>query len=368
MVTISPDQRLVLFRDGSLKKVLGPGRYEWQVWGMEMEVGDVAFEYKPRKTRLETLRSLPQAVEHWDFVEVSDNQICLHFRDGLFVDVLKPGVHAFWKSHLKHSFTLVDLKNIEPDQAIDPILFLRAELREVMVSYSVAPWEAGLLYVDQMFQRVLSPGNYFFWKGARSVSVVKVDQRQLQTELTGQEILTKDKIPLRINFFCQYKVSDVHLYAETVQDFEKQFHVLLQILVREYVSAFTLDELLEKKTEIGEVLAERIGPKAKKFGISIEATGLKDIILPGEIRDILNQVLIAEKKSQANVIMRREETASTRSLLNTAKLLDENATLYRLKELEYIERISEKISTISLNGGGALLEELKKVLVGGGKA
>ncbi len=363
-----PDQRAVLFHDGKVLKVLGTGRYVWQVIGLEYEISDVAFEYKPKRFRLETLRELTFAAETWDFVPVSDSQLCLHFRDGLFIDVLKAGIHAFWKSHLKHTFTMVDLKNIEPDQAIDPILFLKPELRDVMTSYAVAPWEAGMLYVDQVFQRTLKPGNYFFWKGSRSVSMIKVDLRQLQTELTGQEILTKDKIPLRINFFCQYKVSDVNRYAETVQDFEKQFHVLLQILVREYVSAFSLDELLEKKTEIGEVLAERIKPKAERFGIIVDATGLKDIILPGEIRDILNQVLIAEKKSLANVVMRREETASTRSLLNTAKLLDENATLYRLKELEYIERISEKISTISLNGGGALIEELKKVLVGVGRS
>jgi hypothetical protein len=90
--------------------------------------------------------------------------------------------------------------------------------------------------------------------------------------------------------------------------------------------------------------------------------GVKDIILPGEIKDILNTVLIAEKKAQANVITRREETASTRSLMNTAKLMDENQTLYRLKELEFLEKICEKIGNISLTGGGGLLEQLNALL------
>ena len=89
---------------------------------------------------------------------------------------------------------------------------------------------------------------------------------------------------------------------------------------------------------------------------------VRDIILPGEIRDIMNTVLIAEKKAQANVIARREEVASTRSLLNTAKLMEENKTLYKLKELEYLERIFENVSTITVNGSGDILSQLASVL------
>lgn len=71
--------------------------------------------------------------------------------------------------------------------------------------------------------------------------------------------------------------------------------------------------------------------------------GIRDVILTGEMKDIMNQGLVAQKKVQANVIARREETASTRSLLNTAKLIEENDMLYKLKEMEYVEKITDKI-------------------------
>ncbi|MEM6802841.1 MAG: slipin family protein, partial [Bacteroidota bacterium] len=89
--------------------------------------------------------------------------------------------------------------------------------------------------------------------------------------------------------------------------------------------------------------------------------GIKDIILPGDIKEIMNKVLIAQKNAQANTIMRREETASTRSLLNTAKLMEENEMLFRLKEMEYVEKISDKINNISLSGGGQILDQLKEI-------
>ena len=90
--------------------------------------------------------------------------------------------------------------------------------------------------------------------------------------------------------------------------------------------------------------------------------GVKDIILPGSVREIMNTVLLAEKKAQANVITRREEVASTRSLLNTAKLMEENPTLYKLKELEYVERICENVGNINIGGTGDILGSLTKII------
>jgi regulator of protease activity HflC (stomatin/prohibitin superfamily) len=134
----------------------------------------------------------------------------------------------------------------------------------------------------------------------------------------------------------------------------------MQLALREYIGAFTLDEILERKEGISAQVVTAIKDKASDMGIDLLSAGVKDIILPGDVKDIINQVLIAEKKAQANVIMRREETASTRSLLNTAKIMDENKTLYRLKELEYIERISEKISSITLSSGGQIIDQLRQ--------
>ena len=137
----------------------------------------------------------------------------------------------------------------------------------------------------------------------------------------------------------------------------------MQLILREYVGSFTFDEILGKKEEIGNYVTVKLKEQTLQLGLELVFAGVKDIILPGEIKDILNQVLIAEKKAQANVIMRREETASTRSLLNTAKLMEQNELLFKLKEMEYIERISEKINQISLSGGAHLLEQLKELFM-----
>ena len=102
--------------------------------------------------------------------------------------------------------------------------------------------------------------------------------------------------------------------------------------------------------------------KCREFFIDVVDAGVKDIILPGSIRDIMNTVLVAQKKAEANVITRREEVASTRSLLNTAKLMEENPTLYKLKELEYVERICENVGNINIGSSGDLLTAVSSII------
>ncbi len=188
--------------------------------------------------------------------------------------------------------------------------------------------------------------------------------RLLQLNIVGQEMLTRDKVTLRINFVCNYKIEDFVKIATEIDNYEEQLHVAAQLALRDYVGKYKLDEILENKSAISEAVFAKLKEKEKALYLTVYSADVKDLILPGEIRDIMNTVLVAEKKAQANVITRREEVASTRSLLNTAKLMEENPTLYRLKELEYVERICENVGSINVTGSGDLLTQLASILRG----
>src|SRR5690606_29577140 len=160
------------------------------------------------------------------------------------------------------------------------------------------------------------------------ITVAKGDVRQQNMDIIGQEILTKDKVQLRLNFAVQYQIADFKKAFAANKEFENQLYLIVQMALRTLVGTLTFDELMEQKSQIASTVSAEISEKSKRLGVEIIDAGLKDVILPGEIRDIMNQVLVAEKKAQANSITRREETAATRSLLNTAKLMDENQMLF----------------------------------------
>ncbi len=318
---------------------------------------------KPFKTNLNlfVLLADPEFAEAVTVIDVRDHEIALHYEQGLFVSVLGSGRHVFWKGMIDYHFEIVDLYGIEVPAAIDRGLLGRKELAPYIRSFAIEPHEKAVLYVNGKLERVLEAGSYYFLKNDLTILISRADMRIQQLEIAGQEILTRDKAALRVSFYAQYGVEDIIKALVLHKDHEKQLYVFMQLALREFIGGLSLDELLERKEAISAYVAEYSADKLEALGLRLHACGIRDVILPGEVKEIMNQVLIAEKKAQANTIMRREETASTRSLLNTAKLMEDNPMLFRLKEMEYVEKIAERINNISVSGGSQIGEQLRQL-------
>lgn len=298
-----------------------------------------------------------------EIVEVADNEIALYFVNGIFKEVLTTGRYAFWKGYAKNEFVKADLSKVYITEQIAMALLENAKVRMYIRRFNVSNFDKGLLFVNGAFVKELAAGTYYFWNNAISIEVKTADMRQQQLEISGQELLTKDKAGLRINFFVNYQVKDIVKALVENKEYEKQLYVLMQLALRAFIGGFTLDELLSRKEAIAKDILENVQAKINALGLAVSDAGIRDIILPGDMKEIMNQVLVAEKKAQANSIMRREETASTRSLLNTAKLMEENEMLWKLKEMEYVEKIADRIGEITISGSGNIIGQLKEIFV-----
>jgi hypothetical protein len=298
-----------------------------------------------------------------EIVEVADNEIALYYANGIFKEVLLTGRYAFWKGYAKNEFVKADLSKVYITEQIPLALLDNVKLRTYVRRFNVASYEKGLLFVNGTFVKEVTAGAYYFWSNAVVVEIKTIDTRQQQLEISGQELLTKDKAGLRINFFVSYQIADIYKALINNKDFEKQLYVLMQLALRAFIGNLTLDELLNRKDAIAKEILENVEVKIKNLGLIVSDAGIRDVILPGDMKEIMNQVLVAEKKAQANSIMRREETASTRSLLNTAKLMEENEMLWKLKEMEYVEKIADRIGEITISGGGNVINQLKDIFL-----
>ena len=169
-------------------------------------------------------------------------------------------------------------------------------------------------------------------------------------------------VDLRVNLSATYKVVDPILLENSVQRLDTYLYRELQLALRQCVGTRSLDELLVDKTALDNIISESVATSLGVIGVEVGSIGVKDIILPGEMKDILNQVVLAEKTAQANNIRRREETAATRSLMNTAKLMADNPLLVRLKELEALEKVTTNIDRITVFGGiDGVMQDLVKI-------
>jgi regulator of protease activity HflC (stomatin/prohibitin superfamily) len=362
-IIINENQRGLLFKNGRYEKLLVPGKHIFLAGNHNVEIMNIDEEFKPYSYHLDIFLKDKILREQLEVVDIADDMIALHYVNGKYSDCLTSGKYAFWKVYNTHEFRLIDIKEPAVSEELPKFIF-EVLPKRLFVKLEVAQYQKARLYYDQKFIMLLNEGTYYFWNNGTKINANLVDTRILQMNIAGQEMLTLDKVALRINFVCHYKIIDYIKIFTEIENYVEQIHVTLQLLLREYIGRYRLDEILENREQIADYAFQKLKEKEAGFYVVFHDAGVKDIILPGEIRDIMNTVLIAEKKAQTNVIARREEVASTRSLLNTAKLMDENQTLYKLKELEHLEKICENVGTITVSGGTDLLSQLTKILKG----
>ncbi|AVP99797.1 stomatin/prohibitin-family membrane protease subunit [Ahniella affigens] len=301
-------------------------------------------------------------------VDIGNQELGLVYREGRLFAVLPPGARRYywrapWQFEVKRQSIADDFRIpadliallIQPQHAK-----LLAEVTSNLILKEVPEHHLGLLLVNGKVETPLNPGLYGFWKLGRMLAIETIDLRSLALDVQGQEILSRDKVSLRVNLAAEVRVQDPMLMRRQATDWKDAVYRTLQFGLREAVGTRTLDQMLGNKGELDGAIRAYAEPRLASIGVGLVNAGIKDVILPGEMKVLLNQVVEAEKQAQANVIKRREETAATRNLLNTARMLEENPVLMRLKELEALEKVTEKIGQLTVFGG---LDGVMKQLV-----
>ena len=366
-VTVKDGERAILTRNGRFERALEPGRHTLFDIKRELaaELHQVVRAEFPAERFAVLKAARPElAAELFEAVETKADEIAIVSLDGRPTHLMGPWqTRVFWKVA-----TRVEVERI--DVAIDPrvkprhLAMIARERNTLVVEHVVENHEAGLLMVEGRLVEKLAAGRHAFWTAGRKIEVKRLDLRPQAVEITAQEMLTKDRIALRVTLTAFRRIVDPERLVNAVPDVDVWLYRLVQFAIREAVAARTLDEVLSAKSALDAELRAFVRERVADTGVEVTELGVKDVILPGEIRELVNKVVEAERTAKANLIRRQEETAATRSLVNTARVMAENPLVLRLKELESIERLVEKVGRIDLHTGeGASLDALLTKLV-----
>jgi regulator of protease activity HflC (stomatin/prohibitin superfamily) len=355
-VVIGDGERGLVYRNRRFERLLAPGVYTFfdPLGRSVVTVHNLTKpEYAGNDADLLIAQLGAGLSAHFVLADVGMQQVGLVSKNGKLEDVLAPGTRKlYWKGLVQVDVTTVPLADtLEVDAAAVKRLRQLGLLAKVAVAVDVPVESAGLLFIDGKLVRTLEAGAYAFWNFQKNVFAEVIDLRVQSLEVSGQELLTKDKVSLRVNLAASMRVTDPVAARTKVAKYGDHLYRELQYGLRKAVSAKTLDELLGDKASLDADIFAYVRGQVGGLGIEVLGVGVKDVILPGEMKDILNGVVQAEKTAQANVIRRREEANATRSLLNTARLIEESPVLMRLKELEALEKVTEKIDKLTVFGG-----------------
>ncbi len=351
------------FHDGEFRGLVEPGRYWWFD-----PLGRVRIEVVSRRDpwlRHDKLDLIVKSgvLDGWaQVVDLKDYERALVWIDGRFSHVLSPGLYAYWTAFRTVKVEVLDAREVRLVHPDLPVVVKSPQADKVLDCFQVPAGHVGAWFRDGDFVETLPPGRHAFWKNIAEVKFVPVDTRELILDVAGQEIMTADKVTLRLNALVTYRVADVRLALSIVDDARQTLYRETQLVLRALVGGRELDAFLADKDGVVAELEQGLRRRVSALGLEVVTAGIRDVILPGEMKDLLNKVTEARKAAEANLIARREETAAMRSQANTAKLLQDNPTLMRLRELEVLEKVAASAKLNVVLGEKGLTERVVNVL------
>ena len=329
------------FRDGEFQSLLTAGRH-WlfdPLWKVRV---DVVSQREPwiENDKLDVIVKSGALAELAKIVDLKDHERALVWIEGRFSRILRPGLYAYWIGFKDVRVEVIDARDVRFQHADFKAIVTWPYVSQVLDICNVERNHVGLSFQDGDYVETLAPGQYAFWKNVADSKVVEVDMREQALDVAGQEIMTSDKVTLRMNALVTYRITDARKAVMAADGVKQSLYREAQLALRAVVGTRNLDSFLTDKDAVTSEFEEQVRQRAGDLGLEIVSVGVRDVILPGDMKDLMNKVTEAKKAAEANLIARREETAAIRSQANTAKLLADNPTLMRLRELEVLEKVA----------------------------
>lgn len=338
---VRENERGLLFRDGVFERVLRPGRHWvvdplWKVRVDKLSVRDAWIVHRD----LDVIAKSGALGEEARVIDLRDHERAVVWLDGRVSHVLRPGLYALWTVFHEVKVEVHDARAVRFAPAELQTLLAARGAAEALETIVVEPFHVGLFFREGQHEATLAPGTHAVWKGVARTRVTAVDLREQVVDIAGQEIMTADKVTLRLNAVVTYRVADPLRAVTVVEDHRQALYREAQLALRGVIGTRELDALLSDKDAVARELDGMVRGKVAPFGLEVVSLGVRDVILPGEMKELLNKVTEAKKAAEAFLITRREEVAAARSQANTARILEQSPTLMRLRELEVLEKVA----------------------------
>ena len=212
---------------------------------------------------------------------------------------------------------------------------------------TVREYQRALRYRRGHLLGEVGPGRY--WLRPRVDELDVHDTRRRQTVVAGQEVLTADRVPLKISLIAEYTVADLSKAVLEVENFQAALYGRLQLALREVVAAVELDEMLAGRDRLGTEILAKVQPGLGQLGIELHSVHARDFMMAGGLRSAYADVIQAKQHGLAALERARGESAAVRNLANAAQLMERHPGIMQLRLLQAVETGSGNRIVISLD-------------------
>ncbi|MGI4809406.1 MAG: SPFH domain-containing protein [Janthinobacterium lividum] len=209
-----------------------------------------------------------------------------------------------------------------------------------------AEYERGVVFRLGRFVGLRGPGLY--WLIPFGVErAVRVDLRTRTVEAEQQQTITRDSVTIRVNAVIWYKTTDAARSVIAVEDVRIAVYQLALTSLRNIIGQHDLDEVLQQRTAINDLLRGNISLSTAPWGVEIERFEMKDVELPQEMQQVMAMQAEAIREKRARLIKADAEFEASAKLAAASAQMADNPAALELRRMQMIAEVgAENNSTM----------------------
>jgi regulator of protease activity HflC (stomatin/prohibitin superfamily) len=215
-------------------------------------------------------------------------------------------------------------------------LFLRAGVKVV------AQWERMLILRLGKFHAIADPGLRLIIPVIDSPMFV--DMRVQTVDVSKQQAITQDNVPVLVNGVIFFRVSDPEAAALKVLNYWQAVVRLAQATLRDVVGKLSLDELLSHQERLESEIARNVEVQSKAWGVHIEAIKLEDIDVPEELKKMMSRQASSEREKRATIIKADGDRQAAAALSEAAMTMSQSPGAMQLRVLQTLDGLGPSAS------------------------
>ena len=207
-------------------------------------------------------------------------------------------------------------------------------------------YERGVMFFLGRYVDTKEPGLAFVPFGLARMK--RVSLRVVALDIPVQDVITRDNISVKVNAVLYFRVADPTVAIIEIQDYLYATGQLAQTTLLSVLGQVELDELLQDRRKVNDLLRQILDERTDFWGIEISAVEIKDVLLPEGMRRAIAKQAEAERERRAKVINAQGELQASETLAQAARMLASQPASLQLRYLQTVTEIAAENNSTTI--------------------
>src|SRR5579862_729054 len=175
--------------------------------------------------------------------------------------------------------------------------------------------------------------------------MVRMDLRVVTIDVSKQEIMTKDNVPVTVDAVVYFRVINPTDAVVKVENYWRATSLIAQTTLRSVLGQASLDDLLSQRDAINVKLQEIIDRQTEPWGIKVTSVEVKDVALPDSMKRAMAKQAEAERERRAKIVNAEGEFQAAEKMVQAAALISKEPIALQLRFLQTMREIASEHNT-----------------------